>query len=226
MEILRDIPCEINEEGLLKKIHRVEKETIKENLRKLISAFKVSIFPKIAYKVSYIQHKNYDQVNIEGETFKSRVLRKNLDKVERVFPYIITCGKEFEEMVDKCDRVIDIYYLDTIANTALSILQKDFSRYLKEKYFLGKVSRMNPGSLEDWPLSEQEKLFNLLGRKALKRELGVRLNESHVIIPPKSVSGIIFPTEKTFKSCQLCRREDCPERRAPFDESLLKSYYR
>jgi hypothetical protein len=34
------------------------------------------------------------------------------------------------------------------------------------------------------------------------------------------VSGIFFPSESGFESCQLCRRDPCSERRAPFDADL------
>jgi hypothetical protein len=40
------------------------------------------------------------------------------------------------------------------------------------------------------------------------------------------VSGILFPTEETFASCQLCPREDCPNRRAPYDAELFERKYK
>jgi hypothetical protein len=44
----------------------------------------------------------------------------------------------------------------------------------------------------------------------------VRLTESMLMIPRKSVSGIFFPSEEGFVACQLCERENCPSRKAPF----------
>jgi hypothetical protein len=40
------------------------------------------------------------------------------------------------------------------------------------------------------------------------------------MLPNKSVSGIRFPTEIAFESCQLCRRENCSSRRAAFDKNM------
>jgi hypothetical protein len=83
---------------------------------------------------------------------------------------------------------------------------------------------MAPGSLTDWPLREQRPLFALLGdTEAL---VGVRLTDSCLMLPNKSVSGIRFPTEKHFESCQLCPRPDCPGRRAPYDADLYDRRYR
>jgi len=46
------------------------------------------------------------------------------------------------------------------------------------------------------------------------------------MVPVKSVSGILFPTEESFASCQLCPREVCPGRRAPYDPDLYDAKYR
>ncbi len=45
------------------------------------------------------------------------------------------------------------------------------------------------------------------------------------MLPTKSVSGILFPTEHDFASCQLCQRGDCPNRRARYDPELLEARY-
>ena len=54
--------------------------------------------------------------------------------------------------------------------------------------------------------------------------IGVTLSESFLMIPIKSVSGILFPKEIRFESCQLCPREKCAGRRAPYEESLWQEY--
>ena len=88
----------------------------------------------------------------------------------------------------------------------------------------GKLSRMNPGSLPDWPLSEQKPLFAVLGEGPAK--IGVQLKDSFLMVPVKTVSGIFFPAEEKFESCQLCPREKCPGRRAPYDPELYDRKYR
>jgi hypothetical protein len=83
---------------------------------------------------------------------------------------------------------------------------------------------MNPGSLPDWPLSEQRPLFTLLGENP--GTIGVELMDSFLMTPVKSVSGMWFPTEERFESCQLCQRHNCPGRRAQFDAGLYDRKYR
>ena len=82
---------------------------------------------------------------------------------------------------------------------------------------------MNPGSLEDWPIQQQTQVFELLGDPL--RDVGVRLTDSFLMVPIKSVSGIRYPTETSFESCQLCPREKCTGRRAPYDPELWRKRY-
>jgi len=81
---------------------------------------------------------------------------------------------------------------------------------------------MNPGSLESWPITQQKELFSLFGN--VEELIGVKLTDSCVMFPLKSVSGIYFPTEINFESCQLCPREKCIGRRTPYDPELAKKY--
>jgi hypothetical protein len=46
------------------------------------------------------------------------------------------------------------------------------------------------------------------------------------MVPTKSVSGILFPTEDGYANCQLCPRQACPNRRAPYDEMLYSRKYK
>jgi len=177
---------------------------------------------KAAYKVCYIDQKSSDAVVIDGLLFNSRVLYKNLSDVGRVFAFVLTLGKALEEKIDGCSDLLEKYYLDEIGNLALRRARIKFEQHLKRQYGLDKVSCMSPGSLPDWPIEQQKPLFSLLGGTAA--DLGVRLTESMLMLPRKSVSGIYFPSEVSFFSCQLCPRDRCDGRKAPYDETLAKQY--
>ncbi len=72
--------------------------------------------------------------------------------------------------------------------------------------------------------TEQKPLFSLFGD--VEKLVGVALNASHLMQPLKSTSGILFPAEVTFESCQLCPRKNCSGRRAAYDPEALKKYER
>jgi hypothetical protein len=142
--------------------------------------------------------------------------------VGRVFPYAVTLGAAIEEKLAACDDPLEKYYLDTIANMALRTARNHLQGCLCEQLRIDRLSFMSPGSLPEWPIQEQVPLFALLEGAA--EAIGVRLTESLLMTPVKSVSGLFFPTEVTFYNCQLCDRERCQSRKAPFDKTLAREY--
>jgi hypothetical protein len=174
-----------------------------------------------------VENKEEDSLEIGGVKFNSRVLRANLDKVERVFPFIVTCGRELDEIDIPADDFIKGYYLDQIKETVVVLARQYLEELLKRNYAIEQLSRMGPGAGAggDWPLPQQEKLFSLFGgRDKVEELIGVRLTERFLMVPIKSVSGIFFPTKVKFESCQICPRERCMVRRAPYDPELAEKY--
>jgi hypothetical protein len=221
-EIIKDFPFELNPEEIIQSLGLTARKpqiisTIKEYTEKVLPVAK----PKALYKVAYIDHKLPDSLEIDGVKFTSRILRINLDKVERVFPYIVTCGNELEGSFREVD-ILGSFCLDIIKNNIIKSTVSYLSNYINEHYKLAGASHMNPGSLKDWPLKEQKQLFSLFGN--VEEAIGVKLTESCIMYPLKSASGIYFPTEVTFQSCQLCPRQKCVGRRAPFSVEKVKIY--
>ena len=111
-----------------------------------------------------------------------------------------------------------------MANLALEQAAGWLAGRIGERFGLGPLSNMSPGSLEDWPITEQTKLFSIFGDT--ERLVGVRLSDSLLMVPRKSISGILFPSEEGFVACQLCDRERCPGRKVPYgvgpDQQLRK----
>jgi len=225
MEVLDNIPFRLDTKEVLKHSRlRKENKDIERIVQELIEIVRPVARPKAIYEVSYIDNKNEDSLDIGGVRFTSRVLRVNLDKVERVFPYVVTCGRELDEIDIPSHELMKCYYLDQIKETVLLLARSYLEGYLKRRYALGQLSRMAPGagSLEDWPITQQKELFSIFGN--VEDLIGVKLTDKCLMVPVKSVSGIFFPTEIRFESCQLCPREGCIERRAPYNADLVKKY--
>ena len=224
MNILDAIPVVLEREEAAQRLGLPSQGPRGELLDGALTRARELIQPRACFRTSYVYEKGEDTVKVGSVTFKSRILRVNLEKADKVFPYVITLGDGLDRAGEAAADMLQKYYLDQLGNLALGQAQEYLLTHLREKYGLGKVSRMNPGSLTDWPLEEQQQLFALLGPEEVRDSLGVSLTSSFLMRPMKSVSGIVFPTEKTFKSCQLCPREDCPGRQAPYNEKLLKDY--
>ena len=185
-----------------------------ESLDGLVGLAQGLIGPRAVYEVAYIGARGEGTVEVAGVTFASPVLAKNLEPANKVFPYIVTVGPELERAAGEQGDLLKQYYLEEMANMALESAAEWLSARLEERYGLGPLSNMSPGSLEDWPITEQVKLFSLFGDT--ERSVGVRLTDSMLMVPRKSISGILFPSEEGFVACQLCDRAVCPGRKAPF----------
>jgi len=223
MEVLNSIPIRLDPEEVLRQLHmRNTNADIKKGIQELIEIIRPIAKPKAIYEVSYVNNRNKDSLNIGGIRFTSRVLRINLDKIERVFPYIATCGRELDEVAVPSHELVKSYCLDIIKEMLVYSARSYLEDYLTRNYGLGQISEMEPGSLESWPITQQKELFSIFGN--VEDLIGVKLTEHFLMIPVKSVSGIYFPTEIKFESCQLCPRERCSGRKAPYDPGLAEKY--
>ena len=201
---------------------RQKNEGMEKSIHELIKKVLPIAKPKVVYKVAYVDNKNGDSLDIGGVRFTSRLLRINLDEVGRVFPFVATCGMELEEIQVPSSEFVKSFCLDQIKEMVLESAYYYLEDYLKRRYGLGQISDMEPGSLESWPITQQKQLFSILGN--VEDLVGVKLTDSYLMIPRKSVSGIYFPTEVMFYSCQLCPRKKCEERQAPYDKDLKDRY--
>jgi len=222
--VLDSIPFKVDTDLLFERIHMDKDDEYAEQVMRLVEEANRIARPKVLYMESAVNEKGDDYVIVDGVRFDSRILRVNLDSVYRVFPYICTCGIEIEQWAESLEDVLERFWADEIMKMALNEACKAFEAHLEDTFHPGPTSSMNPGSLEDWPIRQQKQLFSLLGDP--KGYIGVELTESYLMVPMKSTSGIRFSTETSYENCQLCSRENCPGRRAPYDPTLYDKKYK
>jgi hypothetical protein len=222
MESIRSepIPFEIDLDALMKQLRVRPGTSDADDLAHLVLEAQKLGRPRFVYGQAFIEDRGDDFVVIAGTRFDSRVLKVNLDHIERVFPFVGTCGMELEEWGNRIEDMLQGFWAEAIKEAALRAALDSFFAHLETRYRAGHISTMSPGSLENWPIGQQVPLFGLLGNP-----VEVQLTESLLMVPTKSVSGIVFPTDASFESCQLCPRIDCPNRRAPYDETLYVREY-
>jgi hypothetical protein len=223
MEAILDIPFELDVAALCRKVRIEPDSDDAAELEALVNEVREVGRPKALYKESFIEAKGEQTVTIDDVTFTSRALRRNMDGVQRVFPYVATCGSEVDEIPIPQGDFLKGFWLDVMKADLLASSVRRLNELIQRKHRLGKTSVMSPGSGDAavWPIQQQKDLFSLLN--GVEEFIGVRLTDSFLMLPNKSVSGIRFPTEIDFQSCQLCHRESCPGRRAPFDRKLWES---
>lgn len=221
--LVDQVDLTIDTESLFARLRLPADSPYRPEVMRLVHEAQAIARPKGVYGVAYIEEKGEDHVVIDGIRFDSRVLRVNLEEANRVFPQIATCGVELHQWSESIEDVLFSYWADAIKEMALRAAGTAVNAQLEERFRPGKTSRMSPGSLADWPIRQQRPLFDLFGD--VEALIGVRLTDSFLMVPNKSTSGIRFPKEGSFESCQLCPRESCPGRRARFDPTLYEREY-
>ncbi len=135
MEVLNSIPVELNLETVLKRlrIRNMNKE-VEDNIQELLDQSRAVVKPKALHEISSVSNRNGDSLEIGGVRFTSRVLRINLDKVEAVFPYVVTCGREIDEIEIEHHDITKYYFLDQIKEMVLRIALNHLHDHLKENH--------------------------------------------------------------------------------------------
>jgi hypothetical protein len=219
-QVLDDIPVDLDLDELRTQV-RVEAGSDDDRALADLTGRALAVArPKALFRASFVEARTEDAVTIDGIAFTSRILRTHLDRVERVFPFIATCGAELDRL-DLGGDPFALYWLDAIKAVALRAATRRLTGYLDTRFALGRTASMHPGSADRqvWPIEQQRPLFALLGE--VEALIGVQLTASCLMIPNKTVSGLRFPTEVDFRSCQVCERPVCPSRAAEFDPELL-----
>jgi hypothetical protein len=197
--------------------HRIDE--LAEQLTKAV----ISIArPKALYLMSKVNRVDEATINIEGKRFSSRVLSKLFIDQETAFPYVITIGPELDLYNLPTSDILARFLLDNVKEMVLHSAGQSFENHIHKEYPASRLTHINPGEIDDWPVTQQKSLFSLFGEKT--ERIGVTLTEGSVIKPIKSRSGIYFPNNTGFETCRLCRQSKCPGRRAAYNADVVANF--
>jgi hypothetical protein len=217
------VDAELNRVALVRQLRIKPGSPMLNDLDDMAASARLLAAPKTIIKPVYITRKNNDSVELDGVRFTSRVLSMNLSGVQRAFVYVVTAGLELDQWAKGFSDILLQYWADRIQQLLLSSALKKMMQHLQDRFALSNLSSMSPGRLENWPIEEQKPLFSLLGGK--EREIGVQLTESCLMLPAKTVSGLVYASEVRFESCQLCPRPACEGRKTAYDPELAEKNY-
>lgn len=157
------------------------------------------------------------KLKLTNKTFQiENIIWAHVRKAEIIAVFVCSCGSKYDEWIrkfyDSGDQLSG-YVADTIgseiAEAAADWVEEKIRAEMKTKG-MGISNRLSPGYCE-WNVSEQHKLFSLLPNNFC----GVKLTESALMQPIKSVSGIIGIGKEVKKldyNCNFCAMEHCYKR--------------
>ena len=170
------------------------------------------------YEIRTVDGISGDSVEINSVTFHARPLSRLFEPGMSVFPYVATCGRAMADFGETLSDPLERYWWDIIMQGAVGHARNALGKAIADVIGQEPIS-VNPGSVGLWPISNQPALFSLIGN--VEELIGVTVAPSFLMVPLKSVSGIFFAGNGGFThNCCICERENCQNRRAPFDPQL------
>jgi len=189
----------------------------------LVDAALETARPRACFAVTPVEECGDEWVRICGQVFSSRILSVNVGQSGQVGLFVATCGRELEAWAESHEDMLLRWCAEELCQLALHAAVTVVEERLDSSVPGPNHATMNPGSLTDWPIQQQALFFSALGD--VERAVGVTLTPSFLMRPRKSVSGLRFGTETDYSNCRLCSREDCPGRRAAYDEMEYERRY-
>jgi len=214
--VLGDIAVRTGLSEVIKRLAVTEQEDV-DIVRGLYEQAKRVARPKVVYREVPVQETEGNRVRVGGVDFNSPALAMALKDTQTAFAYVATCGTEVDAWSRKESDYVLSLWLDMIKEMFLRDANAFFAEHLRKQYGIEKVASASPGAgnAENWPITQQKPLFSLIGD--VQAQIGVRLMDSFLMVPIKSSSGLMFPSETGYSSCRLCNREHCIGRREPYD---------
>lgn len=215
MEIIDEIPVEFDNEQIIRtlKVRRMNQQEIAS----LVNECRPLIKPKAVYAYEKVATIEKEMVSLQsGHTFKSVILADTLRKDQTIAVYVITIGLKLEEKASEKAKtsMIQSWIIESIGDYALRKAFQSFQLMIKDK--LGsRLSSFGPGTGTGklFGIDQPQVLFKILDPP---KKIGVNLTPSYLMLPRKSISGVLAETNREYVACQYCPREKCQNRRKPF----------
>ncbi len=146
-----------------------------------------------------------------------RIIQRQLKGSEAYTLFICTCGVEYEtyqQRLKESGDMVHVFIADSLGSVIAEKTADQMECHLQEsidKLGWHHTNRFSPGYC-GWHVSQQQQLFTLFEGHTC----GVRLTDSSLMVPIKSVSGIIGIGKEVRKheyTCGLCNFEKCYKRR-------------
>jgi hypothetical protein len=215
VEWMQNLDVRVQPDALMRRLHLDRLPDGIDRARQFVARMKDWVEPRAAAVEVRVSDRDEHGVWTGGGRIESRLLARFLGDEGRIVAHLVTLGPEADAAIRAETAPMNQYGLHEAANLFLDEAQTIWKRIVGRTLHLPHLSSIHPGGLPDWSIEGQRVVFGLLVRQA--EALGVRLTETVLMVPQKTVSGIFFPSSEPLVTCRLCSRLRCPSRRAPFD---------
>ena len=196
-----------------------------EQIDKLLDELAACCTPEYGFVVH--PGKRLDNENIQiSETMlqPGKIITSAVREADHFVIFVATAGKGFDtwnRSIQEDDNMVHAFFADSlgsvVAEACVAVMQQRIEREMTELGLF--ISNSYSPGYCDWPLIEQRKLFAFFPEQFC----GVTLTESCLMVPIKSVSGIIGigqNVKKRLYSCDVCTMTTCVKNRKKYAADL------
>ncbi len=225
MPVISDINIKITPKEITHALYKKRKapEKIIDSIHEAINKAHDLLQPKVVYEWIAVKGAKRGVVILEAPIKGQEVHLKMgphgslMRNTDLALVMCVTVGEALDRHIEgltQSHRFLDAYLLDVVGVVALGkigAIMCDYAEKEAESRGWGVGILLGPGSLEGWPLVEQTELCRLLPLE----KIDVFINESGVLVPFKSATGIIgighgYTSKKVGTVCYLCKfSESC-----------------
>lgn len=200
-------------------------EDVKAEVQDVLHEIKAFLRPEFCF---YIGKAVLDEENnilkLSGRTMGiGKIITRQLRGSSLYAFFVCTAGVAFQQYQEKLKVEGDVVREfaanaigSVIAEKTADAMERELEAFLNDKPELQHTNRFSPGYC-GWHVREQKLLFATF---PMENPCGVRLTDSCLMLPIKSVSGVIGVGEKVRKldyTCGLCDYAKCYKRRRKSD---------
>jgi hypothetical protein len=185
------------------------------------------IDPSYSYVIRDIELVLGPHVIVEDSIiFDSEIVAQLLKQCEKVAIFVTTIGGYLEETVSQLAEdglAQQAVVLDAIGSSAVEKMANLVQEMIEEEartQGLHISRRFSPGHC-DWNVKQQKIVFQAINVNSA----GIQLTEGCLMLPRKSVSGIIGlgpPYVAEYNPCPTCKKHDCIGRKIEFSKSFFQ----
>ena len=225
MKIIKDMDLEIPEDIGRDFLTKMMGGKLVPSMEKMLAEKRTeaveALDPRAVYNAFKIDDIQKDSVFFEsGHVFRGPNISKILTGSETAVIFIFTLGGKIEKLAKtekESGDTLGTIILDALTTSMLGVAGEYVGEIIKQENLkgddYGTTCTYSPGQYK-WTIEEQKEIFAMVDGSSI----GVRLNESYLMVPFMSVSGVygFGPRDKinrTRVACDLCPREDCIGRR-------------
>jgi len=190
-------------------------EFIQQQVIEVLAEVTSLCVPRYMFQLQEAIRVGNKEVEVQGTTFSvGKIISSYLPGMTHVCMFVATAGREYEAYLHDLKTKGDIvkeFVADAIgsviAEACVTEVSKELDRYGEFKHSFP----YSPGYC-GWNIREQQKLFALFP----KEPCGIKLSDSCLMAPVKSVSGFIG-LGKTLQPqpyrCEICSNKNCYKRK-------------